>query len=447
LRAAKREGNVSWNRRKERKKRWKKRRKDIQAAIVVENVYSPSHTIRRSILLEDRPRQTVMLDTSLLSLLKRQRLELLLDLSGERAWLACTSRGRCGSVAGNGRGGRTRSVGRGEEVGRGSCEGRLAVDKSGGEGVGRVGRVGERRRRGTVFGRGRKGKRTANRSGRDVALLRRWDVLQPGPRSSSAPQPAEESLEERSPSNGTRLHRQSPHNPGVVREDSREGAGDGESDGVVVMREDGGDDVVGEGGRGRGDGLQKKESVRTLSGCEGKGEKTHLGCPVHPANLDPADLREPPTSHMLRTLRNLLPPTRKRLKLHRKALLLKLEAPLRPHPYSDNDPDGSDTAKSGGEKVGIFLLRASNDGSTRKREDDVEEGNAGGEGAEGHTGAVSRGGNGTGEGLVGDRAEGGDGEVAAFEEDGVKVAEEDPAFCVESLRRLIDLYRGGNGRQ
>lgn len=168
---------------------------------------------------------------------------------------------------------------------------------------------------------------------------------------------------------------------------------------------------------------------------------TYLVGPVQPADLDPRDLGIPPAPDVLGALCDFLPPCRELVEAHREQLLLELESSLGAHTDADDDADRAEAAQRRVEQVGILvgLPRDAHDGCVRKWEDDVEEGGVGRDGRVGDSGAVRRGRQGAGEGLVRDGAEGREGQVTAFKYDRVQVAQEDAALGVKSHGVPVDL--------
>lgn len=144
---------------------------------------------------------------------------------------------------------------------------------------------------------------------------------------------------------------------------------------------------------------------------------------------------------MLGAFCDFLPPRRKVLEPHREDLLLELEDRFCAHADSDHHADGAQAALRRMEQVGIFGVLAghAHDRGIGQGQDDVEERRICRDRGKSGAGAVSRGREGAGEGLIGDGAEGRKRERAALEQDRMQIPQEDTSLGMESPRLRVDL--------
>lgn len=141
---------------------------------------------------------------------------------------------------------------------------------------------------------------------------------------------------------------------------------------------------------------------------------------------------------MLRAFRNLLPPLHEVRELDGPALLLELKGLLGLHPDPDDDPHGPEAAQRAEEEVGVLLPADAHDWSSLSGKNEVEEPHSGGKVSVRDTRSVGRGGDGAGDGLVGDGAEGGE-RKRVGKECLVEAGEFEPGLNIGDFGGRVDL--------
>lgn len=179
-----------------------------------------------------------------------------------------------------------------------------------------------------------------------------------------------------------------PHEVSVVREDRGESSREEESGSVEMSSEESFYEPGLERVWFRGNSLTRETNLRSIRSFVGAwihAGETHFFRPIHSRNLDPTDLREPPTPDVLRAFCDLLPVPLERVEPHAETFLLELEILFCPHSNSNDDPDNSQSTESTHEEILIVVPRNSNDWSIRVRQDDIQERHASRETTESHS--------------------------------------------------------------